>query len=96
MAFPSNPFDRHTLVEALAKVCRLTGKQIDEAFVVRSYCGHGETQTRVYLSRQKRGVISARLRKSIKRRQAIEPVIGYMNWTVYWNAIVSRAPPVMP
>ena len=65
-------------MEALAQLCRLTGKEMEEAFVDRGYRGHGETQTKVYLSGQKRGVRTHRLRKSIKRRQAIEPVIGHM------------------
>jgi IS5 family transposase len=78
MALPGNPFDGHTLVDALAQVRRLTGSRIDEAFVDRGYRGHGEMATTVYISGQKRGIKTQRLRRSLKRRQAIEPIIGHL------------------
>ena len=78
MALPGNPFDGHTLVDALAQVRRLTGSAINEAFVDRGYRGHGERATTVYISGQKRGINTQRLIRSLKRRQAIEPVIGHL------------------
>jgi IS5 family transposase len=78
MALPGNPFDGHTLVDALVQVRRLTGSAIDEAFVDRGYRGHGEKTTTVYITGQKRGIKTQRLRRSLKRRQAIEPVIGHL------------------
>ena len=78
LALPGNPFDGHTLVSALAQVRRLTERAIEEAFVDRGYRGHGEEQTRVYISGQKRGIKTRRLKHSLKRRQAIEPVIGHL------------------
>ena len=78
LALPGNPFDGHSLVSALAQVRRLTGCAVDEAFVDRGYRGHGEEQTRVYISGQKRGIKTRRLKRSLKRRQAIEPVIGHL------------------
>ena len=78
MALPGNPFDGHTLVDALVQVRRLTGSAIDEAFVDRGYRGHDEKTTTVYISGQKRGIKTQRLRRSLKRRQAIEPVIGHL------------------
>ena len=78
MALPGNPFDGHTLVDALMQVRRLTGSAIDEAFVDRGYRGHGENATTVFVSGQKRGIKTQRLRRSLKRRQAIEPVIGHL------------------
>ena len=56
MALPGNPYDGHTLVEALLQVRCLTGSMIEEAFVDRGYRGHGEQETTVYLSGQKRGI----------------------------------------
>ena len=78
MAVPGNPYDGHTLKTALAQVRRLTGTRIDEAFVDKGYRGHGETRTAVYISGQKRGIKTQRLKRSLKRRQAIEPVIGHL------------------
>jgi IS5 family transposase len=40
--------------------------------------GHGEEETTVYVSGQKRGVNTRSLRKRLKRRQAIEPIIGHL------------------
>ena len=78
MALPGNPYDGHTLVTALTQVRRITHRQIDEVFVDRGYRGHSESESTVYLSGQKRGIKTARLKRSLKRRQAIEPVIGHL------------------
>ena len=78
MALPGNPYDGHTLTKALEQVRRLTGQAIDEAFVDRGYRGHDETGATVYISGQKRGIRTQRLKRSLKRRQAIEPVIGHL------------------
>lgn len=78
LALPGNPFDGHTLKTALDQVRRLTGSVIEEAFVDRGYRGHSEEDATVYISGQKRGIKTRRLKKSLKRRQAIEPVIGHL------------------
>ena len=78
MALPGSPYDGHTLTKALAQVRRLTGTSIDEAFVDKGYRGHDETASTVYISGQKRGIKTQRLKRSLKRRQAIEPVIGHL------------------
>ena len=78
MAVPGNPYDGHTLKRALAQVRRLTGTRIDEAFVDKGYRGHKEATTTVYISGQKRGIETQRLKRSLKRRQAIEPIIGHL------------------
>ena len=56
----------------------MTGTSSDEAFVDRGYRGHDETESTVYISGQKRGIKTQRLKQSLKRRQAIEPVIGHL------------------
>ncbi|NOY16483.1 MAG: IS5 family transposase [Gammaproteobacteria bacterium] len=78
MALPGNPYDGHTLTKALEQVRRMTGSVIEEAFVDRGYRGHGETQTTVFIAGQKRGIKTQRLKCSLKRREAIEPVIGHL------------------
>jgi len=78
MALPGNPYDGHTLTKALEQVRRMTGSVIKEAFVDRGYRGHGETQTTVYIAGQRRGIKTERLKCSLKRREAIEPVIGHL------------------
>ena len=78
IALPGNPYDGHTLVNALKQVRALTNRCIDEVFVDRGYRGHGEEGSSVYISGQKRGIKTLRLKRSLKRRQAIEPVIGHL------------------
>ena len=78
MAVPGSPYDGHTLKKALAQVRRLTGSAMDEAFVDKGYRGHDETDATVFISGQKRGIKTQRLKRSLKRRQAIEPVIGHL------------------
>ena len=78
MALSGNPYDGHTLTGALEQVRRMSGQRIDEVFVDRGYRGHGESLSEVYISGQKRGITTQRLKRSLKRRQAIEPIIGHL------------------
>ena len=78
LALPGNPYDGHTLKMALLQVRRMTGSVIEEVFVDRGYRGHGVKDSSVYISGQRRGIKTRRLRQSQKRRQAIEPVIGHL------------------
>jgi IS5 family transposase len=77
LALPGNPYDRHTLASALAQVERLTGSLIERGYVDRGYRGHGLDHRRVFISGQRRG-ITATIRRELRRRSAIEPVIGHM------------------
>ncbi|MYF98471.1 hypothetical protein F4212_04955 [Candidatus Poribacteria bacterium] len=78
MALAENPYDGHTLKRALAQVRVLTGQSIEEVFVDRGYRGHAEGEASVYLSGQRRGIVARRLRRCLRRRQAIEPVIDHL------------------
>jgi IS5 family transposase len=48
-----------------------------EAYVDRGYKGHGVDDTAVWIAGTKRGVTLA-IKKKLKRRNAVEPVIGHM------------------
>jgi transposase, IS5 family len=76
LAIPGNPYDGHTLSSALKQVAQLTGTQPERCFVDRGYRGHGIEGTEVYIAGQKRGITPA-LRRALKRRNAIEPIIGH-------------------
>jgi len=76
-AMPGNPYDGHTLREALEQVEILTDTRPKRAFVDRGYRGHGVQTTAVYIAGQKRGMTPA-LRRDLRRRSAIEPMIGHM------------------
>jgi IS5 family transposase len=74
---PGNPFDGHTLADQIAQTERITGVPVERAYVDRGYRGHDADKSRVFLSGQKRGVTPT-IRREIRRRAGIEPVIGHM------------------
>ena len=76
-ALPGNPYDGHTLHEALEQVEILTDQRPDMAFVDRGYRGHGVETVRVFISGARRGVTGT-IAKLLRRRSAIEPMIGHM------------------
>jgi transposase, IS5 family len=76
-AMPGNPYDGHTLGEALQQVETLTDQRVSLAVVDRGYRGHGARGTRVLVSGTRRG-LTPRLSKLLRRRSAIEPEIGHM------------------
>ena len=82
-ALPKNPYDGHTLKPALESSERITGVEIESAFIDRGYKGHGvesdplRNHTKIFISGQRRGITKS-LKKQLKRRSAIEPMIGHM------------------
>jgi IS5 family transposase len=76
-ALPGNPYDGHTLAAQIAQTERLTGIEIERAYVDRGYRGHDADKARVFVSGQKRG-ITPTIRRERRRRSAIEPVIGHL------------------
>jgi transposase, IS5 family len=76
-AMPGNPYDGHTLAEALEQVEILTDRRPGLAVVDRGYRGHGVETTRVLISGTRRG-LTPMLAKLLRRRSAIEPEIGHM------------------
>lgn len=77
-ALPGNPYDGHTLADVIAATEKLTGCGIERAYVDKGYRGHKtESPRRVFISGQKRGVVGV-IKRELRRRSAIEPVIGHM------------------
>jgi IS5 family transposase len=76
-SMPGNPYDGHTLADALDQVEVLTDIRPSLAVVDRGYRGHGVTRTRVLISGMRKG-ISPVLAKLLRRRSAIEAEIGHM------------------
>lgn len=81
----NNPYDGHTLKSALENAQEITHIKIDDAFVDKGYKGHGmneeEDNIRIFISgkRTHNGKkLTKTLKKHLKRRQAIEPIIGHM------------------
>jgi transposase, IS5 family len=76
-ALPGNPYDGHTLPEALEQVEILTGQAPALAVVDRGYRGHNVSRTQVLISGTRRG-LTPTLKRLLRRRSAIEPEIGHM------------------
>ena len=75
---PGNPYDGHTLDFVIEATERLTGRAIERAYVDKGYRGHNAANPRrVFISGQKRGVFG-RIKRELRRRSAIEAVIGHM------------------
>jgi IS5 family transposase len=77
-AVHENPYDGATLAQALAQVERLTQVRPEAAFVDRGFKGtaHHPEDVAVYLSGRKR--LTRTLKALLRRRAAIEPVIGHL------------------
>jgi IS5 family transposase len=57
---------------------KLTGCEVERAYVDKGYRGHETANPRrVFISGQKRGVFGA-IKRELRRRSAIEAVIGHM------------------
>jgi transposase, IS5 family len=80
MALPGNPYDGHTLKGVLPDMEALIGNDIKRILADAGYRGHNADEAhkfRVFVQGQKRGVSPA-VKKMMKRRAAIEPVIGHI------------------
>ena len=76
-SLPGNPYDGHTLPEAIEQVSILTAQKPKAVFVDKGYRGVSVDGVTIWRSGQKRGVTPS-IRKAIHRRSAVEPAIGHM------------------
>ena len=76
-ALHGNPYDGHTLKSAIDEYEQTTGIKTQRIYVDKGYRGHDPSlKLNVYKSGQKR--LAPVIKKEMKRRTAIEPVIGHM------------------
>lgn len=76
-ALHGNPYDGHTLKSAIDEYEQTTGVKTQRIYVDKGYRGHDPSlKLNVYKSGQKR--LAPAIRREMKRRTAIEPVIGHM------------------
>jgi IS5 family transposase len=75
---PGNPYDGHTLTEQIKQVRRLVGKNPATVHVDMGYRGHNhEGPETIHVDKRRRGTISKSLWRWMKRRSAVEPMIGH-------------------
>jgi len=77
-AFNGNPYDGATLKPAIEQAEKITGITVKESFVDKGYRGsaHHPDHVRVFLSGRKN--LPPILKKLLKRRSSIEPIIGHL------------------
>jgi IS5 family transposase len=77
-ALEGNPYDGHTLDATISQVIAMTGIEPERTYVDQGYRGHDYAKTdRVFITRQRRG-LTPTIRRELRRRSAIEPMIGHM------------------
>ncbi len=77
-AHHGNPYDGHTLKESVLQVERVTGLPAKEIYVDRGYRGHNyKGSAEVHVAGRGRMRLKVSVRKWLKRRSAIEAVIGH-------------------
>jgi transposase, IS5 family len=77
-AHPGNPYDGQILAPALAQAERLTGVAPKRCYADRGDRGHGVNgDTAVFVAGRRRG-ITPTIRRELRRRSAIEAMIGHM------------------
>ena len=79
MAAPENPYDGHTLADPIDQVVKLTGVNVKRAYADRGYRGHKlDREGLDVIISHTRGLTSPTIRREMRRRNAIEPVIGHL------------------
>jgi transposase, IS5 family len=77
-ALEGNPYDGHTLSTTVDQATALSGVEPDRIYVDSGYRGHDYARKeRVFIARQRRG-LTPTIRRELRRRSAIEPMIGHM------------------
>lgn len=77
-SLPGNPFDGHTLETCLDQVEQLTGIRPKQTYADNGYRGHNEKRSDVFVARQAKSRKTATIRKAMKRRSVVEPLIGHL------------------
>lgn len=79
-ALHGNPFDGHTLKNAIDDIEKIVGAKPMQAFVDKGYKGHKLDKTNyptdIFITGAKRN-ITPQIKREMKRRAVIEPIIGH-------------------
>lgn len=79
MALPGAPYDGRTLQAQIDQAAKLSGVAVKRAYADRGYRGHGIARDGLdVVISHTRGITSPTIRREMRRRNAIEPVIGHM------------------
>ena len=78
-ALDGNPFDGHTLQRSVTHMERITGRSPEHVVIDQGYKGHDYSgPAQVHIVKKLSKSIEKSIRNMMKRRAAIEPVIGHL------------------
>jgi len=79
-AMHGNPYDGHTLEQSIEQMERVTGWRPSDAYCDRGYRGVKAEigETKVHLTNKRKGSLTRSAWRWLRRRAAIEPVIGHL------------------
>jgi IS5 family transposase len=79
MSLPGSPYDGHTLEDQIDQVQKMTGITVKRAYADRGYRGHGIKRDGLdVILAYTRGITSPTIKRELRRRNAVEPVIGHV------------------
>jgi IS5 family transposase len=100
-ALPGNPYDGHTLATVIPDMEKMIGNELSRILADAGYRSHNAPEShklRVFTSGQKRRITPA-IKRQMRRRSAVEPVIDTSRANIEWTGIISlsnRGMPSMP
>ncbi len=97
-ALPRKPYDGHTLATVIPEIEQLAGATLQRILADAGYKGHNAPQEhrfKVYTVGQKRRMTDA-IKREMRRRSVVEPVIGMPRPNTAWAGIISRDKPETP
>jgi IS5 family transposase len=74
-SLPGNPYDGHTLATLIPAIERLVGNAIERT--IAAHNAQPDYKFKIFTSRQKRR-LTPQIKREMRRRSAIEPVIGHL------------------
>ena len=97
-ALPGNPYDGHTLATVIPEIETQIGANLARIVADRGYRGHNappDHKFKVYISGQRRRVTET-IKRQLRRRSAVEPVIGHAKTEHRMGRTISPAPMATP
>lgn len=77
-SFHENPYDGHTLDQTIKLVQSITKENVKEVYVDMGYRGHNYNKKNQVFHRKCKKQLSLENKRMLKRRNAIEPIIGHL------------------
>jgi len=76
---PGNPYDGHTLSNAIASIEKTTGVRVSNAYIDKGYRGHDyQGEAIIHIAGSSHRGLSTTTKRRRKRRSAVEPKIGHL------------------